>query len=168
MRREDIEAVFAYCSTDKLAHGYAMVYEKVPIHIRRVFEIGVSSGHSLLAWRDLFPLATIYGLDVSACSPLGERIVVLRGDIKEFSPSEERYDLIVDDGSHQLEDILAGWKVMRERCDGLYVVEDVSQDIAGRLFTEMLLNVPMVSVIPTGRGGDDRCIIAQFDKVVQW
>ena len=53
--------------TDKVDHGFLEVYAERfgPIRgrVRRVLEVGVFFGASILLWRDFFPRATVYGLD---------------------------------------------------------------------------------------------------------
>ncbi|MBS0644811.1 MAG: class I SAM-dependent methyltransferase [Proteobacteria bacterium] len=75
-----------------------------------ILELGVSSGASLLCWRDYLPNATIIGIDIAAPPEriLGQdRIVVIRGSQddpltldKAAQAAGRPFDLIVDDASH--------------------------------------------------------------------
>lgn len=131
--------------TDKESyHHYSQFYEDLFASRRqevgRVLEIGVYQGASLLAWRDYFPDAIVVGLDVDTTQAanlnLGawnkERILLMQGDqakpadldrVAQWGP----FDLIVDDGSHEISDQLSTllnlWSTVA--LGGWYVIEDV-------------------------------------------
>jgi hypothetical protein len=76
----------------------------------RVLELGVSSGASLLVWRDYLPAATILGVDIGECpaSILDQpRIQFFQGSQDDPAILEQAalraggaFDLIIDDASH--------------------------------------------------------------------
>lgn len=76
----------------------------------RILELGVSSGASLLSWRDYLPNATIVGIDIAPAPQrlLGvDRIHVLQGSQDDPAVLDQAaviaggsFDLIVDDASH--------------------------------------------------------------------
>src|SRR5262245_25871279 len=118
-RKEEIESAFSWFKTDKLGHGYAMIYDKVPRYIRTIFEIGIATGASLRAWLELFPNAHIYGLDSGDHAVKHPRITnYTHTQIKNFDPEwdGDSIDLVIDDGSHAREDILAGWNILKSYC----------------------------------------------------
>ena len=98
---------------------------------------GYQPGGSLRAWREYFVNASVYGIDVQPDTRLDaeERIKTSICDLtdaaqvralfgKEFPSS---FDLIIDDGSHLLQDQLRTMENLFPyvaRC-GIYVVEDV-------------------------------------------
>ncbi|HEY1740847.1 MAG TPA: SAM-dependent methyltransferase, partial [Acidimicrobiia bacterium] len=109
--RSNLSWLAAVYGSDKgaTAHRYVDLYERhfggVRRHVMSVLEIGIYRGASLQMWRDYFPNAEVYGLDINDAEVRGKRIHTLRGDqsdeallarIRELGP----FDLIVDDGSH--------------------------------------------------------------------
>lgn len=173
-RKEEIEQAFNWNHTDKLSHGYAMIYDKVPRTIKRVFEIGIGGGHSLKAWLDIFPAAEVYGLDINGAKVEDQRVKNIHCDINVFNPEEHiqnldtKFELIVDDGSHQAKEIISGWQKLRDYCTGIYVIEDVSFDYCHEITREMKNGGGIISVIQTNSDDGSRVIISSFDKVIQW
>lgn len=124
-----LEALAAKYGTDKLQHGYIPFYEKhLPKEPKRILEIGVKEGRSLMMWSEYFPDAEIHGLDLFS-SPteeevncyLGEQIEKLqlefaasihlhKGNQCDWKLLEELrkydFDVIIDDGSHNSRDQL--------------------------------------------------------------
>ncbi len=99
-------------------------------------EIGVARGGSLPMWRRYFgPLATVVGLDIDArCREHEENGVSVRiGNqsdpaflnevIQEFGPP----DVVLDDGSHRMDDLLASFSHLYPLVskNGVYMVEDL-------------------------------------------
>jgi len=132
--------------TDKWGiHFYTPHYERHFKHLRdqeiNVLEIGVggyedphSGGESLRMWKEFFPNATIYGIDIHDKSPLEEeRIRILKGSKigASFLHSVVReiggIDLIIDDGSHRNEHIVETFKILFPllKQDGIYAAEDL-------------------------------------------
>jgi hypothetical protein len=118
------------------AHRYAELYEQHLKPLRRealrVLEIGVYRGASLQMWRDFFPHAEIFGVDIEPVTVSAKRIHVLQGDqadpallarLRGLGP----FDLIVDDGSHRGNDVLATFEGLfaAVRPGGFYVIEDM-------------------------------------------
>jgi hypothetical protein len=100
-----------------------------------LLEIGVLNGGSLQIWRDYFPEGSrIYGIDINpACASLqlGERIEVLIGDacdpeIASRLLGDKRFGVVVDDGSHRSDDVVATFAILFERVEygGIYMIED--------------------------------------------
>lgn len=124
-------------------HHYSAIYEGLFAgrrqEVSRVLEIGVYQGASLRAWRDYFPDAVIVGLDIDFSNMAykvkhwtKDRIVLMKGDqtnptdldrAARFGP----FDLIVDDGSHDIDDQLSSllnlWSALAP--GGWYVIEDM-------------------------------------------
>jgi cephalosporin hydroxylase len=118
------------------AHQYVDLYESVLLPHRRsytrVLEIGIYKGASISMWRDFFPNAEIFGLDIEAVEVPGPRITTLRGDQSAPETIERLralgpFDLIVDDGSHKAEHILASFAGLFDsvKPGGWYVIEDM-------------------------------------------
>lgn len=107
--------------------------------IRRIVELGVAEGASLLAWSRLCPEAVCLGVDLhrparleSALARLGieERLKLVVGDHNEperfASGIPEGVDLIVDDGSHLLAPTKRCFLTLfpKLRPGGWYCIED--------------------------------------------
>lgn len=123
----------------KVTH-YIPVYEK---HFSRFknqsivfWEIGVFKGGSLQMWKRYFgPFATIVGLDIDPdCAIFNDHQIHVRiGDqsdekflqsvIDEFGTP----DIILDDGSHRMEDVCATFNYLYDKVakNGVYMVEDL-------------------------------------------
>jgi 8-demethyl-8-alpha-L-rhamnosyltetracenomycin-C 2'-O-methyltransferase len=132
--------LFAQYPTDKnTAHSYGPIYDQLldprRSEVRRVLEIGVHKGASLRAWRDYFPQAQVVGLDCCAeCMFSEPRITTILGqaaspECLESLAAQGPWDLVVDDGSHELAQQLAAllglWSSVRR--GGLYTIEDVRE-----------------------------------------
>jgi len=97
----------------------------------RVLEIGVAEGASLRMWREYFPNAIIYGIDVRPVEQV-PGCFVLHG-----SQSDRKFlrdvggigffDIVIDDGSHLFLDQLVSFEVLFKymKSGGLYCVEDL-------------------------------------------
>ena len=123
--------------TDKgTDHSYLEVYEQLFEPLRRrpmsMLEIGVYKGYSLRMWKAWFPQARIFGMDINpsvAPVPGCELVIASQTDRAAIEShwSDASLDLIIDDGSHQIEHQLLSlcylWPKLKP--GGFYVVEDV-------------------------------------------
>jgi hypothetical protein len=128
--------------TDKHRHkfdgvNYMNVYHQYFLPLReRVFnvlELGVLDGGSLKVWRDYFPNAHVWGVDINPNVPRdhGERIHVIVGSqtdpltLCQVQPNE--LDIIIDDGSHVVDHMIESLRLLwpRVASRGLYVIEDL-------------------------------------------
>ena len=123
----------------KWAH-YFPIYEKhfTPWRNKTLtfLEIGVFEGGSLQMWKRFFgPLATIVGIDKSPrCKEFEEDGIHIRiGDqsdpdfLFELTKEFGEFDIILDDGSHQMNHILETFVHLYPKItkNGLYCVEDL-------------------------------------------
>ncbi|HEX5615434.1 MAG TPA: class I SAM-dependent methyltransferase [Acidimicrobiia bacterium] len=136
--RRNLAWLAAVHGSDKgaISHNYVEAYRThlAPLRRRRVsvLEIGIWQGASLAMWRDYFPRGDIVGIDIEEKDVPGPRITTLVGDQGdvEFLASLERFapfDLVVDDGSHRAEHIVASFGALFPmlRNGGVYVIEDL-------------------------------------------
>ena len=67
MNKSKVVAAFQSANTDKWSvHGYQHMYAEVlEDNFDSLLEIGVLTGRSLVAWRHLYPKATIWGIDIT-------------------------------------------------------------------------------------------------------
>lgn len=135
-------------ATDKyFTHGYTRYYD-VHLHpirkrVKQVLELGLLNGASLALWRQYFPKAALYGVDIDPArwkkfAGTLKNCQVLIGDetSQEFMASVAHrgpFDLIVDDASHDplLQRQAFEWLWPAVRQYGYYVIEDVFRGYDG-------------------------------------
>ena len=98
----------------------------------RVAEIGVLNGASLRAMMRILPFAELYGFDVSKCGYDFSGVTMVTGDgysAETWRSIPADFDLIIDDGSHRVEDMLRGIPVFVShlRPGGVLMIEDIPQ-----------------------------------------
>jgi len=128
--------------TDKFwIHHYTPYYDLYLSNKRnkykKILEIGVSHGGSLLLWHDVFPQAHIYGVDKDTTRARLvknlERVTLLQGrqgDDKFFKEEvipHGKWDLIVDDCSHKASHQKETFELLWDSVEsgGYYVIEDL-------------------------------------------
>lgn len=121
--------------TDKYAHGYLPIYERhIDFEVRSLLEIGVFSGNSLRMWRDRFPHAQIYGLDIdpSCREQAGERIDITiasqddRQALRDLIARAHGFDVVIDDGSHVNELMIKSFETLWPATRKMYAIEDLA------------------------------------------
>ena len=102
----------------KLGHCYGESYDDIFEMFDKnkeinFLEIGIQKGGSLLAWKDYFANANIYGVDIVDVildEYRRDDINYIISDIKNESVKDQlkdiMFDIIIDDGSHVLSDVL--------------------------------------------------------------
>lgn len=147
--------LFKKHGTDKGELGYTPLYEILFRHRRRLInkllEVGIGTmipdvhstmvgfggdgyqpGASLRVWRDYFPRAHIYGMDVQPDTQFSEdRITTVLGDStgKTWTPLPATgFDIIIDDGSHDYADQIATLENLFPflTTGGTYIIEDLT------------------------------------------
>lgn len=129
-------------------HTYIEVYEEIlnPYRGKVSFlEIGLFSGQSLRMWEQFFKEGKVYGIDCSE-QPHGgmqdlrpmiaegiHNIFIMDGTSKtdiEKNFKDIMFDVIIDDGSHQLAHQLESYKHFKSHLSkgGIYIIEDI-QDL---------------------------------------
>ena len=176
-------------------HNYAEVYEFLfqdrRHRVRSLVECGIGTtntdipsnmtptgrpGASLRAWRDYFPEATIYGLDID------ERILFTEDRIRTAAVDQtdrERtrsffedsrlngVDIIIDDGLHTFEAGVAFFEAAFPHLaeDGIYVIEDVQEKTLLRFheyFASRAESVAFLQVHRVGHSlGDNTLIVVR-------
>lgn len=131
--------------TDKWGnHFYTQYYQKHFQYLRKrklnILEIGAggyenpsSGGNSLRMWKHYFPNSAIYSIDICEKSRLQEeRIKIFKGSqadgnfLKDVFNKIGSLDIVIDDGSHINEHIIASFKILFPLLNkgGIYAVED--------------------------------------------
>ena len=131
--------------TDNLSdkwEQYFQIYEAELGHLRssgvpvRLLEIGVQNGGFLQIWKKYLPVGSqIFGFDVDpkcASLRLPSGIEIFIGDASDPATLEDRlgpltFDIIVDDGSHRCDHVVATFNACfpRLKPEGIYIVEDL-------------------------------------------
>ena len=126
-------------ATYYIKHNYTEFYGDLLRYYRdrkvNVLEIGVRQGGSLLMWRDYFEAGSIYGIDLHLDAvevEFDDRIQVFAGDaydpeVVDTVFQDLLFDVIVDDGSHRLEDQIECLNIYaaRLRPGGILIIEDI-------------------------------------------
>jgi hypothetical protein len=144
--RSNLSVLARLHETDKWGyHWYAQHYQAHFHRLRKrplnLLEIGVggyddphAGGESLRMWKDYFPRANIYGIDVFDKSGLQEpRIRIFQGSQADpdflgwVAGQIGRLDIIVDDGSHLNEHMVISFQTLFPLLaeGGFYAIEDL-------------------------------------------
>jgi hypothetical protein len=124
--------------TDKIYHhGYHRFYEdflnkyrKKNIHF---LEIGMDRGKSHQLWKEYFPKAHIFGLEIKE-EYQEDRLFIMQGDqnkltdLKKLLTITGPCEVILDDGSHVPSHQMKSFNFLFEHCltpGGVYIIEDI-------------------------------------------
>jgi cephalosporin hydroxylase len=166
------------------SHSYIDMYEKLftPFRDKEVsfLEIGIAYGESLEMWNKFFHKAKIFGADISTIGIFSDeikpggyehdkRFTIWIDDSTqlEFSDTigDNKFDIIIDDGSHRMSDQVSTFKLLRQRMNpgGIYVIEDVV-GIGSRapFFMELHDNVEIMDLRETKNRFDDVLVVYRF------
>lgn len=140
-----LDAIARVHGTDKYLHRYTPIYERHFHDMRlkklKVLEIRIGGGpdpreggESLRMWKDYFPRAHIFGIDIRDKTGLAEpRIEIYQGDqsdqvfLHELALRLGPFDIVIDDGSHHSEHVITSFNALFPHVaeDGFYVIEDL-------------------------------------------
>ena len=129
------------------AHSYIDIYaERIKPGIAALLEIGVWEGQSLAMWQKYLPGTLVLGLDTDK-SRLKYDVFVrqvdatFRADV-DWILGEQKFDVIIDDGSHRLADQLASFDILFERVvpGGYYFIEDIAGTESLQALEQMLIS----------------------------
>ena len=114
---------------------YTEYFEAVKNEPLSLLEIGVYTGASLRMWKEYFPKANIYGIDIRrGCrSQEEDRIKIFIGDqgdkafCKKVANKIGPLHIVVDDGGHKSDLQIASFEALFPHMvsGGLYVIEDL-------------------------------------------
>ena len=131
------ELLTLHGSDKDTTHSYGKLYEQKFIRYQyddpiSILEIGMQYGHSLNAWREYFPKAQVWGVDIEdKILTHDASINYVIGNITSIYVRNilagQYFDVVIDDGSHQLPDVLSAfdecWNKVKP--GGFYLIEDV-------------------------------------------
>jgi hypothetical protein len=90
-------------------HVYESLFAPYRLSAKKVLEIGIYNGGSMLLWQRYFPYAEIYGIDIEPSQffwTKNERINLSLCDAyteESVNALSDDYDIIIDDGPHTLD-----------------------------------------------------------------
>lgn len=122
-------------------HTYGKSYDKIFENFNsneklNILEIGIQKGGSLKAWKDFFINSNIYGVDIIDCilpEYKNDEFNYIFNDIKSDECNNYfknlNFDIIIDDGSHHLDDVLfvVSNYVGKLNKNGVLIIEDCQQ-----------------------------------------
>ena len=135
----------------RMLEGYYQLWKLLNIYPRSIMELGIDAGGSLLLWNEIFAPHTIVGLDINIKHEGLKRLEEFDNiHLYDFNQSEPytlanilmdldgmhtlggvsiniaRFDLIIDDCSHDIDGAFACLGILWERLNsgGAYVIED--------------------------------------------
>ena len=123
--------------TSKNDHGFIEIYHKHFSNLKEdkinILEIGVERGDSLRMWREYFTNASICAIDLHDRNISVDNTEILIGDQSDRSFLQSlvtkygKFDIIIDDGSHQSKHIIASINFLFNHLsdNGIYVIEDL-------------------------------------------
>ncbi len=135
------EAAYGCGHGDKgTVHSYIPEYERLFSPYRekniKLLEIGVAYGESLEMWYEYFSKGKIYGADIHT-NEIGPYLNDERFNINIVDATNpliksyfegDKFDIIIDDGSHRFEDQVKTFNLLRDHMNkgGIYIIEDVA------------------------------------------
>jgi cephalosporin hydroxylase len=114
---------------------YNRYFSKIREEVKTFVEIGILNGSSLKMWRDYFPNATIYGVDIDPrCKAYeSDRIKIFIGSqndvifLNQLKEEIGEIDVLIDDGSHITNHQITSFNLLYPliKKGGFYVIEDL-------------------------------------------
>jgi spermidine synthase len=158
------------------SHTYIEEYAKLlePYrHNSTVLEIGLYSGESLRMWDEYFVNSNIIGVDITSHNlseiMLDKKFNILIGDATKESfldmVSEQTFDVIIDDGSHNLSDQIKSFTLLKNKIKegGIYIIEDVLYiDETKEIFYSLHDNFEIIDNRHIKNRHDDVLIVYKF------
>lgn len=147
MDRATIRTAFTKYKTDKALHRYDQMYTDIfsDLTPTKMLEIGIYTGKSMAAWKELFPQAEVYGMD-KRIFPLIEDANQFKSNIvyadsallqsQDLVPTD--FEIIIDDGDHRPNVQWATFMNFRQSWSRYYVIEDIITEENEKLMRKRL------------------------------
>lgn len=121
--------------TDKIwHHKYGKAYDELFSRFDReapldILEVGTQRGATLQAWKEYFPNANVFGVDIVDVVPdkyRKDNVTRIISDIKKVDFGGG-FDIVIDDGSHYLGDMVhvVATQFIPMKDNGVMILEDV-------------------------------------------
>jgi hypothetical protein len=164
---------------------YLDIYDKYLSGLReqpiKLLEIGVRDGCSHRMWREYFPKAMIYGIDIDPrCKQYqSDRIKIFVGSQSDAEITNAavkdaggQFDVILDDGSHVNELTIKSFNLLfpHVRAGGLYIIEDLGCSYLGKDLGDHIVRGQWPGMkYNTGVewNNDRRAIDSLFNKIIR-
>ena len=123
--------------TSKNDHQFIELYENYFYRFKdkeiNILEIGIERGDSLRMWREYFTKAKICAIDLFDRNISVNNTEIMIGDqsdilfLQKVANKYNKFDIIIDDGSHQSKHILKSFNFLFDflNYNGVYVIEDL-------------------------------------------
>jgi|688.fasta_scaffold164897_3 8-demethyl-8-alpha-L-rhamnosyltetracenomycin-C 2'-O-methyltransferase len=146
----------------RILHTYTPKYDAIFRESRRnilsILEIGIGRpdlmipivgdryqvGASLRMWRSYFPRATVFGADICRDSLIFERRIhsffldqSCPKSLENLASTGQKFDIIVDDGSHEIADMLLTYEILSPLARKFYIIEDIRSEFLGHIPKEL-------------------------------
>ena len=110
-------------STDKgSTHSYLKIYDELFSNIINpsILEIGVASGGSIKLWQE-YTNNIVHGVDIQLQLHAPN---LFESNILDWN-IPQKYDIIIDDGSHTTSDMINTYHKLKDFYNYLYIIEDI-------------------------------------------
>lgn len=114
--------------TDKATHHKFCDFYEAELHnrqIKSILEIGVKDGASLRMWKEFYPEADVIGVDINKPIQIKGCTVIQADASKIMDLPLDKFDLIIDDGSHLTSHQIATYRLLKNKFNVAYIVEDL-------------------------------------------
>jgi hypothetical protein len=186
---KNISEILLKYQTDKnmgqingIGHYYGGTYQTIFNNFNEndklnILEVGIQKGGSLCAWKEYFNNASIYGVDIIDVmldeyrnSEFNYFISDIKSDFSKEKLSNIGFDIIIDDGSHDFNDILflVNNYLSELNLNGYMIIEDCQHDgwfphIKNMLNPEQY-DVTLFDTRPLSKCGDDMVTVIKRIK----
>lgn len=157
-----------------IPHLYNEILEPYRTKNINVLELGIFGGTCLLLWEKYFINANqIIGVDVdlSYLQPkvvqeamANKKIKIIQHDVTHESITSvlnEKYDVIIDDASHQIPQQLISFNLLKDSLNegGIYIIEDVQSDQNAEFLVSNMPNSQVIDLRHVKNRYDDLVIV---------
>jgi len=140
-------------------HPYTAVYDFIFSPIRynniNIAEIGILDNMSMQCWREYFPNANLFGFDINQNFIDNGNSFNLSNttydymnvkdilSIKSGLSKYAKYDIIIEDTTHQIDDQIRVCSIAHEylKPGGILIIEDIFRNIPENIYFEKLSNI---------------------------
>lgn len=111
-----------------IEHYYESAFVDYRFTAKRILEIGINNGHSLMMWKEYFPNAEVIGVDIKL-PEVNTGCQMICGDATDPNTflNLDNFDVIIDDGSHMFKHQIKSFEILFPKLvsGGIYIIEDI-------------------------------------------